>query len=169
MKNRMTYVLTIALMATFSLGAADSTGENDPSTATTVRGAFPNGLPEGAVAIDKDTVSFEDGKVILELGGEKGYYDCPYGWLCLFQDKDWEGRMLQFQDTGSWQNLTDYGFNDAMSSWRNRRSADSKWAWHINGNGTRRCMDSHSATSYVGSGDNDEASSIINYTLDGHC
>lgn len=168
MKNRMTIVVVVAMMATFSLGAADS-AHSDPAEATTVEGAFPSGLPRGAVAIDEDTVSFDNGDVILELSGTKGYSDCPSGWLCLWQDRDYAGRMLQFRSTGSWQNLTDYGFNDEMSSWRNRRSADSKWAWHIDGGGTIRCMDSFSSTSYVGSGDNDEASSVRNYTLDTHC
>src|SRR5947209_7475635 len=44
---------------------------------------------------------------------------CPSGYLCLFQDANFGGRMLQFHDGGYWQNLTNYGFNDQMSSWVN--------------------------------------------------
>ena len=81
--------------------------------------------------------------------------------MCLWQDRDYVGRMLKFHDvTTSWQNLSGYGFNDEMSSWRNRKNKDAKWAWDDDGGGTERCMNSNSSSSYVGAGDNDEASSI---------
>lgn len=109
---------------------------------------------------------FSDG-VILQSAAD--FSDCPDGWYCLFRDAGWQGRMLQFRDVGSWQNLTAYGFNDQMSSWRNRRNADSKWAEHVNGGGFVRCSDSNSAASYVGDADNDKASSIRNFSGDGQC
>lgn len=109
---------------------------------------------------------FSDG---AELLLDAGFDDCPNNWLCLFEHADWRGRMLQFQSCCTWQNLTAYGFNDQMSSWRNRRSNDSRWAYDINGGGTKRCMDSKSAVSWVGSADNDQASSIRNLSHDGAC
>lgn len=157
-------MLLVAICAASALSAAST--DSDGSTLIDV--AFPGGLPDGAQVVDSDTVEFEDGAVVLELG-DLGYSDCPSGWLCLWEDEDYGGRMLQFQSTGYWQNLTDYGFNDEMSSWRNRRANDSKWAWNTGGGGTVRCMDSGSSSSYVGSGDNDEASSIRNFLNDSQC
>lgn len=167
-KNRLAIAVALALAAILTSAAA-APPATAPSEATDVAGAFPDGLPKGAVAVDNDTVSFDGGNVILELAGTLSYSDCPSGWLCLWEDRDYSGRMLKFQSTMYWQNLTDYGFNDEMSSWRNRRGYDSKWAWHTNGGGTRRCMDSYSSSNYVGSGDNDEASSIVNYVSDSYC
>jgi hypothetical protein len=90
------------------------------------------------------------------------FSDCPSGWLCLWQDSNYSGRMLKFHDAGYWQNLTNYGFNDEMSSWRNRRGLDAKWSYDINGGGTRRCMDAGASASSVNG--NDEASSIKIFT-----
>jgi Peptidase inhibitor family I36 len=152
--------LQVALLAAVCLLliAPAATGGPSPVTDT-----FPNGLPPGAVAVDEDTVAFDGGAVLLELG-PTSFASCPSGWLCLFQHANWNGRMLQFRDTGFWQNLTNYGFNDQMSSWRNRRGFDARWAEHVGGNGFRRCMATGAAAAYVGDSDNDEASSIKIFT-----
>ncbi len=105
---------------------------------------------------------------------------CLSGYACLFENRDFnhgnDGRVLQFRQcniTGDsncdWQNLANYGFNDQMSSWRNKKSADAKWDWHSDGSGTDRCMDSLSRSSYVGDGDNDEASAIKVFDRDNVC
>jgi hypothetical protein len=126
---------------------------------TPVQAAFPNGLPAGGVAIDADTVSFDGGNVLLQLG-PTSFDQCPSTWVCLWHDSNYLGRMLQFHDiTTYWQNLTDYGFNDQMSSWRNRNTVDAKWSYDVGGGGTQRCMDAGASASSVG-GDNDEASAI---------
>ena len=44
------------------------------------------------------------------------------GWSCssplrLFEHSYYGGRQLLFFDRGYWQNLTDYGFNDQLSSY----------------------------------------------------
>lgn len=106
---------------------------------------------------------------------------CLSGYACLFENRDFNhndssGRVLQFRQCNisgdsncDWQDLADYGFNDQMSSWRNKRSADARWDWHSNGSGTHRCMDSLSRSSYVGAGDNDEASAIKVFNRDNVC
>jgi hypothetical protein len=145
------------------------------SDGTPVEKAFPQGLTEGAVAVDEDTVSFADGTIVLELG-PAAFDDCPSGWVCLWEHADFGGRMLQFSQcdvngdgTCDWQNLTAYNFNDQMSSWRNRKSVDAHWAYATNGGGTRRCMESQSSSNWVGAVDNDEASSLIIRKNDGWC
>jgi hypothetical protein len=97
---------------------------------------------------------------------------CDNGWACIFQARDFnhpngEGRVLQFRQCDvagdsncDWQSLVPYGFNDEMSSWRNKKADDAKWDWASDGSGTDRCMESESRSAYVGDGDNDEASAI---------
>jgi len=159
--------LTLMAWGTPGPATAEPTPSPTPDSGTTIDQVFPNGLPAGAVAIDASTVSF-DSPVILHLA-PLALSDCPSGWLCLWQDSQFSGRMLQFQSTGTWQNLTNYGFNDLMSSWANKRVYDSLWAYDANGGSTVRCMDSLSSSSYVGNTDNDKASSIKNLTTDGRC
>nr|WP_269329502.1 peptidase inhibitor family I36 protein [Kineosporia babensis] len=47
--------------------------------------------------------------------------DCASGWLCLFEHANGEGRRLIFRDE-TWQNLSNYGFVNMVSSYRNRQS-----------------------------------------------
>ena len=148
-------VAIAAMVIAVPVGVAASA----PGVPTAVEQAFPNGLPAGATVVDGNTLSFDGGSVVLHVN-PMAFSDCPAGWLCLWQDSGYSGRMLQFHDvTSYWQNLTDYGFNDAMSSWRNRASTDAKWSYDINGGGTQRCMASGASASSLG-GDNDQASAI---------
>ena len=130
----------------------------------------PLDLPQKATIAwklaDPDTVLFENG-VEMELSAV-AYGDCPAGWLCLWEHSNYAGRMLKFRDAGYWQNLTNYGFNDKMSSWRNRRGLDAEWSYHTGGGGTQRCMDNGAASSSLG-GDNDEASAIRIYNSTAIC
>jgi hypothetical protein len=68
--------------------------------------------------------------------------------------------MLEFQSRGFWQNLTDYGFNDKTTAWRNRTNDDAKLAQDINGGGGQICLQPNSSNSLL-TGFNDLASSII--------
>jgi hypothetical protein len=96
---------------------------------------------------------------------------CNDQYVCLFEHVNYNhgdtgGRVLQFTQCNvrgdsncDWQNLTDYGFNDEMSSWRNKKNADAKWSYDVNGGGTRRCMQAESGATGLGD-DNDEASAV---------
>ncbi len=157
-------LVAAAMVVAVPVGLAATT----QSGPTPVEQAFPNGLPAGATVVNASTVSFNGGSVLLNLG-PMAFTDCPAGWLCLWQDSGYSGRMLQFQDvTSYWQNLTNYGFNDAMSSWRNRTATDAKWSCDINGGGTQRCMASGASASSLG-GDNDQASAIRIFGSNGLC
>jgi hypothetical protein len=155
-KARLLYAGTLAVAGVLLVVPVAGSGNHAP---TPVEAAFPDGLPAGGVAVDANTVSFDGGKVLLQLG-PNSFDSCPSTWVCLWHDSNYAGRMLQFHDiTTYWQNLTDYGFNDEMSSWRNRKAVDAKWSYDVGGGGTQRCMDAGASASSLG-GDNDEASAI---------
>lgn len=100
--------------------------------------------------------------------GTLAYSDCPVGWTCIWEDRDYQDRMLQFSSTGYWQNLGNYGFNDNADSIANKRGGDSLLAEHTGGGGDRYCYDSYSASSNLG-GFGDDASSIFLSTADHRC
>jgi hypothetical protein len=93
---------------------------------------------------------------------------CSAGYTCLYEHRDYGGRRLQWRDV-QLINLNDYGFNDKMSSWRNRNSRDARWYHDVGGRGTSRCMQAGASVSYVGSGDNDRASSLRIYSSSTAC
>lgn len=43
--------------------------------------------------------------------------DCPAGWFCIFDNTDFTGRMLQFQNGGD---LANWDFRDRAESWVNK-------------------------------------------------
>jgi hypothetical protein len=63
---------------------------------------------------DTGVVSVDDTDISIDAAS-----DCPAGFFCLWQDANFVGRRVQFQDSGC-QNLTTFGFSDRMSSWFNR-------------------------------------------------
>ncbi|WP_410663968.1 peptidase inhibitor family I36 protein [Amycolatopsis sp. lyj-84] len=113
-----------------------------------------------------DEVVWNGGEITLSLSA-KAPGDCAANYVCLWQDRDFVGRRLQFQSAGL-KNLVDYGFNDQMSSWYNRRGVDARWYYNI-GSGTSRCMQAGARSSYVGNADNDQASSLRIYTSASAC
>lgn len=98
---------------------------------------------------------------------------CPGGYVCFFQDADWEGAMLALGPARLY-NLTRYNmdgrfdWSDQPSSWVNRRSVDARWWFHINARGTSGCMASGARDNWVDTA-NDEISSIRIYGSKGHC
>lgn len=47
-------------------------------------------------------------------------HNCPSGWYCFYQHKNFGGRMLKFRDcprNGGTQYLTTYGFENQTTSW----------------------------------------------------
>jgi len=109
------------------------------------------GIPVYAIHV------YDDGTIAVDA--ETSYSDCASGWLCLWRDADYKGKMWQFQSSGSWQNLNSYGASDEVSSWRNRRGLDAQLSWDVNGGGSKICLDSGAASSGLG-GWNDEASAL---------
>jgi len=108
-------------------------------------------------SVGQSVTTFSDG---AKLVTPASFNECPDGWVCLWEDKEYSGRMLEFQSRGFWQNLTDYGFNDKTTAWRNRTNDDAKLAQDINGGGGQICLQPNSSNSLL-TGFNDLASSII--------
>lgn len=181
MRTRKIVVLTSLLM--FLVSAAPSTanprGDGLPPEVAKV---FPQGLPPGATLEDHDTVSFAGGSIMLDVvPGAPTDGACAAGLVCLWEDANYEGDRVTFAScdvdgdgTCDWANLGPYTFNDKMTSWKNRKSVDAKWAWDNNGGGTVRCMNAGSqnpelADNIWGTGDNDEASSVKIFKSDTQC
>lgn len=172
MRTRKTVVLTSLLMFLVSAApsGANPRGSGLPSEVARV---FPQGLPPGATLEDGDTVSFAEGSIVFDVV-PSALTDgvCPAGFVCLWEDANYGGVRMMFSlcdmdgdGTCDWVNLGPLGFNDTMTSWKNRKTVDAKWAWDNNGDGTVRCMNAGSqnpelADNIWGTGDNDEASSV---------
>lgn len=86
--------------------------------------------------------------------------DCPPDWVCLWEHTDFAGTMIQVHDCCGWLNLADVGFNNKMSSWRNRRGVDAKVAEFAGGGGERLCLNNGSSDNNVGAAWNDRATSV---------
>jgi hypothetical protein len=121
------------------------------------------GKEEGLTAAAPEVVSstsnvttYSDGNKVVEIAS---FSECPDGWVCIWEHSNYEGRMLQFQDRGYWQDLSAYNFNDKASSWRNRINQDARLSEHSGGGGALLCMQPNSSSSSMG-GWNDIASSI---------
>lgn len=100
------------------------------------------------------------------------FSECPSGWMCLWRDHNFEGRMVRYQSTGFWQNLPngENPFIDEASSWANRTENDAKFAKGWLGEGEQYCMNARSSNAdLAGSGFNDSANSIIIFVNDRVC
>lgn len=97
------------------------------------------------------------------------YNACSFttGWYCFFQNSGFGGRRLRFQDSGYFQYLSDYGFENQTTSWVNNRNQDVR-VWD-NNTGLLWCSDSHSASLNVGTTRNDKADYFYLQTTDGYC
>jgi hypothetical protein len=124
----------------------------------------PSEEPE-IVSITSDVITYSDGNQVVEAAS---FGECPDGWVCIWEDSNYEGRMLKFQDRGYWQDLSVYGFNDKTSSWRNRINQDARLSEHAGGAGSLLCMQPNSSSSGVGQF-NDLASSIRLYKTSDVC
>jgi hypothetical protein len=95
---------------------------------------------------------------------------CDAGYTCLYERDNYGGRRLQWSDRPQdIDSLRAYGFNDQMTSWRNRNSVDARWYYHDNQGGTSRCMNANTNVTNVGTADNDKASSLRIYTSNRAC
>jgi peptidase inhibitor family I36 len=90
--------------------------------------------------------------------GPTALSDCPSGWVCLWQDGSYSGRMLKWSSSGTAiAHLSDYGFNDEMSSWANKGSHLARWWTDASYSGTRHDMPAGSSSAHGGG---DSASSF---------
>jgi hypothetical protein len=117
-------------------------------------------MPGGVVVGDR--IVYEDADVVVVPAGVgiEGFDSCPSGSLCLFEDTNWQGSLMQVTTCCAWRNLADFGFNNIASSWRNRKNVDGQIAMDAGGGGTRLCLNNNSYASSMPSGWNNTASSI---------
>jgi len=168
-------IVLATTMAVFLLTWPPAWG--DPDIPEALVSAYPDGLPDGAVVVDADTVSFADGSIVVDvIASAATDGNCPAGRVCLWEDADYEGVRLTFTqcDTDGdgdcdWTNLAPLGFNDQMSSWWNAKPVDARWAYDSSGGGTKRCLQPFTSLNWVGSADNDEASSVKIYKVSTAC
>lgn len=81
-------------------------------------------------------------------------------WLYLYEFSSYGGRVLKFRDVGYWQNLSTWGFNDQMTSWRNDTYCAVYAAEGNSGAGSWLTLAARSSSSYVGSTWDNRVSSI---------
>jgi hypothetical protein len=115
-------------------------------------------MPGGVIVGDR--IVYEGGAVVVVPATGDSFDSCLSGWVCLFSSINWQGDMVQFNSCCAWSNLSDYGFNNTASSWRNRLSVDAQIAKDAAGGGTRLCLGNNSYASSMPSGWDDAASSI---------
>jgi hypothetical protein len=118
------------------------------------------GVPGGKLVANQ--LEFNGGTVVLSFGDD--YYDCPAGWLCLFENADYNltvtGYMWKFQSvTPSWQDLYAYGAGNQTTSWRNRHS-HLAYLWDSDQGAGTRCLSPGYAQANVGADFNDKADKV---------
>lgn len=95
--------------------------------------------------------------------------DCPVNYVCLWEHQDFNGGRVQYLSCCAWYNLGDVGFNNTMSSWRNRKTVDAKVAEGANGNGERLCLNDGGQNASVSAAWDNVASSIKIFSSSGAC
>jgi hypothetical protein len=93
---------------------------------------------------------------------------CPNGSFCVFDDNNYGGGGFTISGVTPWRPLSNWGWNDRISSAINKREKDSKLSEHVDGanppspGGSIHCYDGNSWHPDFSDGFNDEASGIRN-------
>jgi Peptidase inhibitor family I36. len=85
---------------------------------------------------------------------------CPEGFVCLYDNSSFGGNEILVDSGLSFANFSTQQFNDKMSSWFNNTNRNYCWFYDVNFSGTKRSMAARSDNPFVGSLDNDKASSL---------
>ncbi|WP_328610426.1 peptidase inhibitor family I36 protein [Amycolatopsis sp. NBC_00345] len=156
----MKFVHIAAAVAATTVAFAMAAG---PASAATTAGSAPLAQQltarGGTVGADGQWVHMPDGTDVSVT--PMSFSQCPSGWVCLWQDGNYGGRMLKWSSPGtSIAHLSDYGFNDEMSSWANRGTRLARWWVDANYKGTSHNMPADSSSAHGG---DDQASSLKIY------
>jgi len=159
---RLVALLVVALVAALAWPAPDSAQAG-------------SGLRQARARVAAGDLLYPDG-IRVSLGVGKGLQPgqhqnpaaasaaavipCTAGYTCLYEHVNYGGRRLEWQDPGLLVNLADYDFNDQMSSWRNLSGDAAIWYVDADGLGLAHCMPAGASDPWVGSSDNDQASSL---------
>ena len=110
----------------------------------------------GVVSIGLATIAVGPAQAVLN--------DCGSNAACMWKDTYFTAKRHVIGNAATWQNFTDFAFNDLASSWANRSSArDTEWYYDVNLQGDSGCMTATHNVDIMGWRDNDEASSAIIY------
>jgi hypothetical protein len=103
---------------------------------------------------------FADGAALVRSAGRQAA--CPDNTVCVYQHRDFGGARFYFGGCCTTFNLAAYGWNDTISSWRNRKGPGYPACMYRDANlgGWRICLQPRSGSTYVGNFYNDRASSI---------
>jgi hypothetical protein len=85
--------------------------------------------------------------------------DCPGGWFCLFQLYEFHSYVAKWQDTGYWQNLSTWQWDNRAHSMVNNRSGATLLATGAGGSGNRYCARPNSADADLSNNANIDANS----------
>jgi hypothetical protein len=147
----------------------------------TVRVVFPD-PSTGFVATGRSSASASTsgsvaGAVTPAIATTSYFNGCPYDtttrWYCFYQNSNFGGTMLQFQDCssgGTTQYFSSYGFANMTSSWVNTRISNhgSIAVWDNDSSFTNLWNEptgsSITSSSYVGAAANDQADYFICYS-----
>jgi hypothetical protein len=90
---------------------------------------------------------------------------CDSGYVCLYVDGDFLGNLLEIRSPiNTYLYMPNYGFNDLMSSWINKRGLDARWYYHTSGTpNPNRCMPSGTHDEHLPVADNDQMSTLYIY------
>ena len=130
---------------------------------------FTNGLSSALPANggSRDRIVMQAGDVIL-FPTMAAPSDCPSDYVCVWANPEFLGSMVALRDCCTWYNLAGWGFNNATSSWRNRKSVDAKIADFSDGNGDRLCLSNGGQSGSMGNWDN-RATSLKIFSGPGAC
>ncbi|MCX4545561.1 peptidase inhibitor family I36 protein [Streptomyces sp. NBC_01565] len=130
----------------------------------------------GGKQIGLNQVSWRGGKAIMTfpLPGEGkaravnesavalGSPNCGYGWTCLYEHSNFDGRRLTWSDC-NFEDLGNWGFNDRATSWHNNQTQGTKtWVYNWAGDSWQLLWESTapSSSSNVDGWANDRADGI---------
>ncbi len=125
---------------------------------------YPNGV---MVSLDAGT-GLSSPTINPDSANRASVISCSPGYICLYENANYGGCRLQFRDRNQCINLSNYGFNDKISSVRNQSNVDVRLFYGANCSGTSRCLNPGSGIPFLGSGDN-KFSSLWIYTTATAC
>jgi hypothetical protein len=152
MKARWSLLLSISLIGSILTATSPAGG----TSRQLFRGlpVMPGGHVEG------EQIVYEGGAVVVVPAAAESFDSCPDGKVCLFQNANWSGAMIQFTSCCAWENLSAYGFNNIASSWRNRKNVDAQIADGTGGASPRLCLNDNDFAGSMPAGWDNVASSI---------
>lgn len=157
MKSKRVSVVAGILLSLVSVVPAGSAGAGEERAPNRFMGVR---VAAGGV-ISGDRIVYEGGDVVVVPEGAGDSFDsCPNGYVCLFEDVNWGGSLIQLSSCCAWNNLSAYGFDNLASSWRNRKNVDAQIATGSGGGGSRLCLNNNSYSSSMPGGWDNVASSL---------